>query len=255
MVASIMDKLEHPNGMNMRFWPVQAGSYAAWYAQPFFRLVNEWVKRRNLLQTGNLQAPKNPANNNLPFEFIEYVPLLSNQNLFKWRLEQLQLEREYNINLLFSLFPHDVASYLENRSPEQADRHETLFADTLDFIHTLLAFDSGLSQSRMMAIASRFSCVELGSLLRNPNIRPEIMARHKWLFPSEGLESKCGNTVRSMLIEMSDICHERSRDIKRSFWADQSYNSGHGALLFNSGSSFRTFDPRPQDAQAAAVSK
>lgn len=251
MVNLVTRRLEDPRSLNIKFFSVQADNVAAFNAQPFREEVREWWNRRGRLDGGPLKVPTDPANNNRPFEFVEYVPLLSNANLDS-RIGQLSSDLEYVSNMIEIWFSKDEPGYLQGREPEVADRHEKFFAETMEFIHALLAFDPGLSESRMAEIAQHFASLVLEPWLRIPDFSIRTGADRAQIVPTPEARSY-NNSLRAILAETSDRIAEDREDTPGTFWARHSYNSGDNALMFNSSSNFRTGAPTTKDAQSAAV--
>ncbi|ROV89057.1 hypothetical protein VSDG_08731 [Cytospora chrysosperma] len=246
----VMDSLEDPNELNIRFYAAQSEG-DDFENQPFAPQVREWWNRRALLDLERPRVPTNPLRNNTPFDFVEYVPLLSNDNL-RVRLERLGLGIGDKVSRLEAWVPMDDPKFLQGRELEAADRHERFYNETLDFIHGLLAFDPGLSESRMAEIASWFSSVALDAWTRIPGFVNVDGADGSRLVP-DGEAARRNSLLRAVLADLSDRYHDLGFDTRAMYWAQRSFNSGRDALLFNSPANFRIGAPTASDVQSAAV--
>lgn len=250
LVEVVMDSLENPDELGIRFFAVQ-NEGDDFENQLFAAQVKAWWDRRALLDLERPRVPTNPRRNNTPFEFVEYVPLLSSDNLHA-RLDRLDLDLADKISRQQAWVSSDDPVFLQGREPEAAERHEGLFYETLYFIHGLLAFDPGLSESRMADIASRFSSVVLDSWSRIPGFVNVNGADGSRLIPDDEAASLKNSLLRAALADLSDRYRDLGFDTRGMYWAQRSFNSGKDALVFNS-PNFRITAPKATDVQSAAV--
>lgn len=251
--VAVSTVLLDPAAAGISLFPQQAGGMEPFYAQPFVEEVMDWWDRRARLDATVLRVPKDPANNNLPYDFLEYVPLLSHDNL-DTRYERLNSTIEYRANLLEACIPRRRISLLQGRDPDEAQRHEKFCGETLDFIHGLLAIDPGLGSSRMADLASLFASIVLDPWIQTAGIfNNPAMANRAQLIPNEGAVSR-NTDIRDLLHSVMKAFEFSGMQLTDAFWPNISYSSSRESLMLNSSPTmFRDRSPKLHDAQNAAV--